>query len=58
MAVDNKFNMSLFERLDSYFKFSDNPSPVILLDQQYRMDPEIAHFPNQYIYDGRIQNNE
>ncbi|XP_052232807.1 uncharacterized protein LOC127845738 isoform X2 [Dreissena polymorpha] len=56
-ALDMKFNMSLFERLDGHFKDKDS-SPVILLDVQYRMDPEIAFFPNQYIYTGRIRNDK
>lgn len=54
----NKFDMSLFKRLDNHFQLSGNNSPVILLDRQYRMDPEIAYFPNQYIYNGKIQNDE
>ena len=32
-------------------------SPVILLDRQYRMHPQIASFPNEYIYNGRIQDD-
>ena len=32
-------------------------SPVILLDRQYRMNPQIASFPNEYIYNGRIQDD-
>ncbi|WAR06875.1 SETX-like protein [Mya arenaria] len=33
------------------------PSPVILLNTQYRMDPQIAHFPSNYVYEGRIKND-
>jgi len=65
--VDNKFNVSLFERLDRHFKswysrLGSNMkdfgnSPVILLDRQYRMHPQIASFPNEYIYNGRIQDD-
>lgn len=56
VAIENKFNMSLFERLDSHFRYKP-VNPVILLDTQYRMDPEISAFPNKYIYNGRIRDD-
>jgi superfamily I DNA and/or RNA helicase len=49
--------MSLFERLDGHFK-GQSINPVILLNRQYRMDPEIAAFPNNYIYEGKITNDK
>ncbi|XP_060601702.1 uncharacterized protein LOC132754965 [Ruditapes philippinarum] len=56
-ATENQFNMSLFERLDGHFK-GQSINPVILLNRQYRMDPEIAAFPNNYIYEGKITNDK
>ncbi|KAL4232544.1 hypothetical protein ACF0H5_007236 [Mactra antiquata] len=60
VATENKFDVSLFERLDSYFKYSTSnvPNPVITLNVQYRMHPDIAAFPNLYIYDGKIENEK
>ena len=54
VALNNKFNLSLFERLNSHFRFSHH-NPVIMLDTQYRMDPEICYFPSNYIYDGKLK---
>ncbi|GBG91806.1 hypothetical protein CBR_g53695 [Chara braunii] len=39
---------SLFERLQA------NDHPVIFLSQQYRMHPEISHFPAQYFYKAEL----
>ncbi|XP_041352063.1 uncharacterized protein LOC121370716 [Gigantopelta aegis] len=49
-----KFGQSLFERFHSYFKHADS-NAVILLDTQYRMDPAILHFPNQFVYHGLLK---
>lgn len=43
---------SLFERLQLA------GSPVVMLDQQYRMHPIISRFPSQYFYDGKLVDGE
>ena len=59
------FGCSLFERLYRVFQtesrtlFRDealaNFNPVLLLDTQYRMQPEICAFPSRHVYGGRIK---
>ena len=59
------FGCSLFERLYKVFQtesrtlFRDeslaNFNPVLLLDTQYRMHPEICTFPSRHVYDGRVK---
>ncbi|XP_069358997.1 probable helicase senataxin isoform X2 [Maniola hyperantus] len=45
---------SLFSRLTSCSELWAE-SPVVLLDQQYRMHPAIAEYPNRAFYDGRVR---
>ncbi|XP_045766874.1 probable helicase senataxin isoform X2 [Maniola jurtina] len=45
---------SLFSRLTSCSELWDE-SPVVLLDQQYRMHAAIAEYPNRAFYDGRVR---
>ncbi|XP_033741470.1 probable helicase senataxin isoform X2 [Pecten maximus] len=52
-AEEKCFGQSMFERMYGYYKYKDS-SPVILLDTQYRMNPEIAAFPSQYVYGGSL----
>ncbi|TYZ61511.1 hypothetical protein PybrP1_006835 [[Pythium] brassicae (nom. inval.)] len=46
--LDLGYDRSLFQR------FVANGSRVFLLDRQYRMHPDIAAFPSQYFYKGRL----
>ncbi|XP_068618185.1 uncharacterized protein Setx isoform X2 [Battus philenor] len=46
---------SLFSRLTSTTEHWSGGGPVVLLNQQYRMHPDIADYPNRAFYDGRIQ---
>ncbi|OWF55838.1 helicase senataxin [Mizuhopecten yessoensis] len=52
-AEQKCFGQSMFERMYGYYKYKEH-NPVILLDTQYRMNPEIAAFPSQYVYEGRL----
>ncbi|XP_060080468.1 probable helicase senataxin [Ylistrum balloti] len=52
-AEEKCFGQSMFERMYGYYKYKET-SPVILLDTQYRMNPEIAIFPSQFVYGGRL----
>ena len=49
------FEMSLFERFKLFFKDTCTNEPIILLDTQYRMHPEICHFPNCTFYENKLQ---
>ena len=57
MAEQNGYKASLFKRLFQYFggEFIER-SPVHRLLTQYRMHPEIAEWPNKYIYGGDLEN--
>ncbi|XP_033211403.1 helicase sen1-like [Belonocnema kinseyi] len=46
---------SLFSRIKRNFT---NPKyyPIMTLDQEYRMNPEISHFPNSFFYKGILTN--
>ena len=37
---------------------SSHPHPHVLLDTQYRMDPDISSFPNHRFYDGKLINSD
>ncbi|KAI3455745.1 hypothetical protein Pfo_012408 [Paulownia fortunei] len=46
------FQCSMFERLQRA------GHPVIMLTQQYRMHPEICHFPSSHFYEGKLLNGD
>ncbi|XP_061174853.1 probable helicase senataxin [Saccostrea echinata] len=55
-AARNYFGQSLFERFYRHFQSSkEDPSPILMLDTQYRMHPDIAYWPSQYIYQGKLK---
>ena len=59
------FECSLFERLHKLMETNGrelfrsdsfaNFNPVLLLDTQYRMRPEICAFPSRHFYKGRVK---
>ncbi|GAB2247771.1 hypothetical protein Droror1_Dr00007653 [Drosera rotundifolia] len=50
VATKYLFECSMFERLQRA------GSPVIMLTEQYRMNPEICRFPSLHFYDGKLLN--
>lgn len=55
-AADYNYGLSLFERLCNYFKDREEviSNPVIMLNCQYRMHPEICKFASRYIYENKL----
>ncbi|KAJ8713537.1 hypothetical protein PYW07_013907 [Mythimna separata] len=53
-AKKHGLNESLFSRLSSCSETWAGSSPVVLLNQQYRMHPDIADYPSRAFYDGKI----
>lgn len=49
-AVEYNYDCSLFKRLQTA------GYPVNVLDVQYRMHPDIASFPSQEFYEGKLKN--
>lgn len=52
-AKKHNYSRSLFERLQKIHKF--NKCKYNLLSIQYRMHPDISHFPNRYYYNNKIK---
>ncbi|KAI6654360.1 helicase senataxin-like [Oopsacas minuta] len=51
----NGYGRSLFERFHLFFNEDcDYDNPIMRLDTQYRMHPEICHFPNKTFYQGQL----
>jgi senataxin len=46
---NSKYDRSLFQRLE------EAGQPVYMLQEQYRMHPQISHFPRHIFYDGALQ---
>ncbi|RWS09267.1 uncharacterized protein B4U79_14013 [Dinothrombium tinctorium] len=57
IAVENKYNRSLFERFYSFFGETNPNSPVLMLDTQYRMHPEICSFPSKHFYNNKLKSH-
>ncbi|XP_052087239.1 probable helicase senataxin isoform X2 [Mytilus californianus] len=53
-SAQKSFGQSLFERFYNHFRHED-VNPVLFLDTQYRMHPEIAHFPSKFVYLGALK---
>lgn len=50
--MERGYSRSLFERLH------ENGFELLLLDEQYRMHPEISEFPRRQFYDSKLKDNE
>ena len=48
------YQQSLFSRLISFMGATPGPSPVLRLDTQYRMHPDIGDWPARYFYGGKL----
>jgi len=55
-AQELDYQQSLFSRLISRLASQPGPSPVLRLETQYRMNPEIADWPARYFYGGKLSN--
>ena len=54
----NGFGRSLFERFELFFNENcHDEDPIMRLDTQYRMHPQICHFPNISFYMGKLFTN-
>ena len=54
-AKELDYQQSLFSRLISSMASLAGPSPVLRLETQYRMRPEIADWPARYFYGGKLK---
>lgn len=50
-AQDYCYEQSLFQRIQKF-----NSASVVMLSVQYRMHKEIAFFPNNHFYEGKLEN--
>ena len=50
------FNVLVEIKFDILFSL-DIGKPVLMLEEQYRMHPEIASFPSQHVYSSRLKSH-
>ncbi|OAD53199.1 putative helicase senataxin [Eufriesea mexicana] len=48
-------DQSIFSRVQNAFELQPN-NPIIMLDTQYRMQPDISSWPNKFFYGGKLKN--
>nr|CAD7258733.1 unnamed protein product [Timema shepardi] len=53
IAKDLGYAISMFDRLNSSLSLLPS-NPVMFLNEQFRMHPEICSWPNYYFYEGRL----
>ncbi|XP_053594921.1 uncharacterized protein LOC103574478 isoform X2 [Microplitis demolitor] len=54
-ALDNNLGQSLFWRAQKIFE-KEKKSPIMTLEDQYRMTDAIAEWPNKFFYKGTLKN--
>lgn len=55
IAKQYNYDQSLFQRLQKSFELENKfESPILQLTTQYRMHPDILHWPNQYFYKNQL----
>lgn len=57
IAKQYNYDQSLFQRLQKSFE-SMNDNIILRLTRQYRMHPDILHWPNEYFYKNRLVSAE
>ncbi|KAJ6634230.1 Helicase sen1, partial [Pseudolycoriella hygida] len=59
IAKQYNYDQSLFQRLQkSYESTKELENPILQLTTQYRMHPDILHWPNEYFYKNCLQSDE
>lgn len=58
-AKEKLFARSMFERLYRFFRYhkAEIEKPVLMLEEQYRMHPEIAAFPSSRVYNNFLRSH-
>lgn len=57
-AATMGYGRSLFERFYRYFQEHGSPMPMVTLESQFRMHPEIVTFPSNEFYFGRLKTGD
>ena len=53
--MERGLRRSLLERLNTEFDSSPGVSPVVMLRQQYRMQPDICRWPSAHFYSDQLE---